>query len=456
MKLETLQITNFRGIHSMTIPFHPKMNVLVGVNGAGKSTVLDALAILLSRFVTLIRSGKNSGKDISAADVSAGRELSTLRLQLSDSERRYAWGVVKSLVKSRRNAHDIDVVLQRSGKGEFQHIRELAVSLRKEVEESGEVCSVPVVIYYQTNRIALNFPRFVHTDRDFSLMSVYSEALSCRADQRILLEWFRERESIENREFRRLVLEAQESTRPGTGEGTSETRKIVEEYRDLKLQTLRNAWRAFMPDLSRFTIRENPLRLEAMKNGVPFRMDQLSDGEKSLLALVGDIARRLAIANPTLSNPLEGKGIILIDEIDLHFHPKRQRTLIPQLQEVFPNCQFIVATHSPQILGHVHAESIFMLVENEEGVVEMRRPEESYGMTTNEILEDIMDVPSRDPDEERKLLRLFELIERKKLAEAKALIEEIRNYRKSEPKLLAADARIQSIESRLNEEEKRK
>ncbi|MBQ2820778.1 MAG: AAA family ATPase [Thermoguttaceae bacterium] len=449
MKLETLQITNFRGIHSMNIPFHSKMNVLVGVNGAGKSTVLDALAILLSRFVTLIRNGRNSGKDIAAADISAGREFSALRLHLSEKNQLYAWGVMKSLVKSRKNDPRIDAIFQRSGNEEFQSIRALTASLRESVEETSELCSIPVVIYYQTNRIALNFPRFVHTDRDFSLMSVYSDALSCRADYRVLLEWFRERESIENREFRRLVLEAQESTHPGTDEETSETRKIVEEYRDKKLQTLRNAWRAFMPDLSWFTIRENPLRLEARKNGVPFRIDQLSDGEKSLLALVGDIARRLAIANPTMANPLEGKGIILVDEIDLHFHPRRQRTLIPQLQEVFPNCQFIVATHSPQILGHVHAESIFMLVENEEGVVELRRPEESYGMTTNEILEDIMDVPSRDPDEEGKLLRLFELIERKKLAEAKALIEEIRNYRRSEPKLLAADARIQSIESRM-------
>jgi len=69
-------------------------------------------------------------------------------------------------------------------------------------------------------------------------------------------------------------------------------------------------------------------------------------------------------------------------------------------------------------------------------------------MTTNEILEDLMDVPAREPEEEKKLLKLFELIERRKLAEAKALIEEIRNYRRSEPKLLAADARILSIESR--------
>lgn len=448
MKIDSLQITHFRGIHSMDLELHPKMNVLVGVNGAGKSTVLDALAILLSRFVSMIRSGKNTGKEIAAQDVSAGREFSALRACFSDAERRFAWGVMRSLVRSRKKDPRVEAILRRADSGDFESIRALASEIREEAERTGGKCSVPVVVYYQTNRIALKFPRFVHTDRDFSLMSIYSDALSSRADYRVLLEWFRERENVENREFRRLVLEVQAATQPGTGQGTSETRRIAEEYRDSALQTLRNAWKAFMPELSKFTIQPDPLRLEAEKNGTPFRIDQLSDGEKSLLALVGDIARRLAIANPTMSDPLKGEGIILVDEIDLHFHPQRQRTLIPQLQEVFPNCQFIVATHSPQILGHVYAESVFLLEENEDGVIELRRPEESYGMTTNEILEDLMDVPAREPEEEKKLLKLFELIERRKLAEAKALIEEIRNYRRSEPKLLAADARILSIESR--------
>ncbi|MCR5165412.1 MAG: AAA family ATPase [Thermoguttaceae bacterium] len=442
MKLDSLQITNFRGIHSMDFEFHPRMNVLVGFNGAGKSTVLDALAVLLSRFVTLLRRGKNSGRDILDGDVSAGREFSALRLLISHEDQFYSWGVVKSLLKTEQEK--TDEILQKDAPRESQPLKVLADEIRAEVEQTGEQCSVPVMIYYQTNRIALNFPRYVHTDRNFSLMSVYHDALSCRADYRVLLEWFRERETIEDREFRRLVLESQ-------GEATQEISKV---YKDPALQTLRNAWEAFMPELSNFTIQPNPLRLEAEKNGVPFRIDQLSDGEKSLLALVGDIARRLAIANPTLSNPLEGEGIILVDEIDLHFHPKRQRMIVPKLLEVFPNCQFVIATHSPQILGNVHAESIFLLVENEDGVIELRRPEESYGMTTNEILEDLMDSPARDPGEEEKLLHLFELIERRKLAEAKALVEEIRNYRKSEPKLLAADARIQCLESRMKEKEK--
>lgn len=444
MKLDSLQITNFRGIHSMNFEFHPRMNVLVGFNGAGKSTVLDALAVLLSRFVTLLRRGRNSGRDISDGDVSAGREFSALRLLLSHGDQLYSWGVVKSLLKTENEKEKSDEILQKDAPQESQPLRVLTDAIRAEVEQSGEQCSVPVMIYYQTNRIALNFPRYVHTDRNFSLMSVYHDALSCRADYRVLLEWFRERETIEDREFRRLVLESK-------GKATKEITKV---YRDPALQTLRKAWETFMPELSNFTIQPNPLRLEAEKNGVPFRIDQLSDGEKSLLALVGDIARRLAIANPTLSNPLEGEGIILVDEIDLHFHPKRQRIIVPKLLEVFPNCQFVIATHSPQILGNVHAESIFLLVENEDGVIELRRPEESYGMTTNEILEDLMDSPARDPSEEEKLLHLFELIERRKLAEAKALVEEIRNYRKSEPKLLAADARIQCLETRMKEKEK--
>lgn len=437
MKLNSLQIVNFRGIHSMNLEFHPRMNVLVGVNGAGKSTVLDALSVPLSRFVSLLRSGKNSGKDIAPYDISAGFKDSCLQIELEHENQLYSWYVEKSLTKKPKSMKKIipDTIQK--------NIRDLTETFRATVEETQENCSVPVIIYYQTNRIALNFPRFVHTDRDFSLMSVYRDALSCKADYRVLLEWFRERENLEDREFRRLILEAQNTQ----VDGEIETQKIVAEYRDRALQTLRNAWHAFMPELSQFTIQPNPLRLEAKKNGFPFRIDQLSDGEKSLLALVGDIARRLAIANPTMENPLEGNGIILIDEIDLHFHPKRQRMLVPKLLEVFPNCQFIVATHSPQILGHVHAECVFMLVENEEGIIELRRPEESFGMTSNEILEDIMNVPSRDPDEEQKLLHLFELIERRKLTEAKALVEEIRNYRKSDPKLLAADVRIRCLEN---------
>lgn len=433
MKLEQIQLTFFRGIHRMTLPLQPQMNVLVGLNGAGKSSVLDAVAILLTRVVSLIRSGKNSGKNIADSDISAGMPFSHIQAILSDSGQKYAWSLHRTLPPHKKNLEWDQLP------PETLPLREYTAGIREEIEKTWEKCNIPILVYYRAERVALNFPRFVHTDRKFTLLSVFEDALSSKADYRVLLEWFRERENAEDREIKQLVMEQNGSP--------IQTEINPLNYRDKSLEVVRQAWQAFMPEFSHFTIQVNPLRLEATKNGTPFRVDQLSDGEKSLLALVGDMARRLAIANPELENPLLGEGVILIDEIDLHFHPKRQQMIVPRLMETFPNCQFLVATHSPQILGNVYADSIFLLAEDEDGIVHLRRPEESYGMTTDQILEDVMQVPAREESEEKKLLKVFELIERRKLAEAKKLIEEIRVYRKSEPKLLAADARIQCLET---------
>ena len=71
---------------------------------------------------------------------------------------------------------------------------------------------------------------------------------------------------------------------------------------------------------------------------------------KIIIAMVADIASRMAEGNPGIENPLEASGVILIDEIDLHLHPKWQREILRKLHEVFPNVQFIVTTHSPIIL----------------------------------------------------------------------------------------------------------
>ena len=99
-----------------------------------------------------------------------------------------------------------------------------------------------------------------------------------------------------------------------------------------------------------------------------------------------DLARRLAIANPWLGeNALEGEGIILIDEIDLHLHPQWQRRVLPALTQTFPNCQFIVTTHSPQVLSEVPGESVFIL---ENGKLLDYSPH-TRGRDSNSILSEI-------------------------------------------------------------------
>ncbi|WP_421656485.1 AAA family ATPase [Leptothermofonsia sp. ETS-13] len=184
-------------------------------------------------------------------------------------------------------------------------------------------------------------------------------------------------------------------------------------YRDRQLEAVRTAIPQFLPGFSDLRVRRSPLRMTIQKQCQELIINQLSDGEKCLLAMVGDIARRLAIANPGLENPLQGEGVVLIDEIELHLHPQWQRKIIPSLRSAFPNCQFIVTTHSPQIISHVEPESIYIIyiLEATPEGIKAFRPEYSLGRDSNTILEDLMGVPARPKEYQEKLQELFQLIE---------------------------------------------
>jgi predicted ATP-binding protein involved in virulence len=163
--------------------------------------------------------------------------------------------------------------------------------------------------------------------------------------------------------------------------------------------------------------------------------------------MVGDIARRLAIANPSLDDPLQGEGIVLIDEIELHLHPQWQHKIIPRLTETFPNCQFIITTHSPQVLSHVQPENIYILQSTPNGII-ASHPESSYGRDSNQILENIMGVSAYPEDIEKDLSELFRLIERNDLVGAKQLREQLasRMPGPSDPQLIKAGVIIKGKE----------
>ena len=108
------------------------------------------------------------------------------------------------------------------------------------------------------------------------------------------------------------------------------------------MEAVRETIKRFLPDFTNLSVRRNPLRMEVTKKNKIVTVNQLSDGEKCLIAMLGDLARRMAIANPQNPYPLTGTGVIIIDEIDLHLHPQWQRFVVPKLLEVFPNCQFFI------------------------------------------------------------------------------------------------------------------
>jgi predicted ATP-binding protein involved in virulence len=157
------------------------------------------------------------------------------------------------------------------------------------------------------------------------------------------------------------------------------------------------------------------------KNDKTLNVNQLSQGEKSLMALVGDIARRLAMMNPKLDNPLLGKGIILIDEIDMHLHPQWQRSIIQRLQTTFPNCQFILTTHSPLVISDTQNILVYDLDGQEVNALPSL-----YGQDANTVLLQYMDTSYRNPKVAEQISQAMDAIQNNDFELANQLIQTLK------------------------------
>ncbi len=290
---------------------------------------------------------------------------------------------------------------------------------------------MPLFAYYPVNRAVLDIPLRIREKHRFDLLSAYDDSLTGGANFRTFFEWFREREDLENenRKYAGDLLPPDDF-----------------EFPDRQLEAVRHALSRFMPEFKNLTVRRNPLRMEVEKNGELLTVNQLSDGEKCLMAMVGDLARRMALANPLGAKPLEGTGVVLIDEIDLHLHPKWQRMVVPRLREVFPNCQFLISTHSPHVLTHVAPENLFLL-SMIDGQLRAEHPAESYGKTVERVLEDLMGLETTRPDHvSSELKALFDQIDRGELDQARGNIGRLQAEIGDDPELVKASVLIKRKE----------
>jgi predicted ATP-binding protein involved in virulence len=402
MRVEKLELTNFRGLSRLSLEFASRTTVLVGTNGVGKTAILDAMAVLLSRLVPDVLGRESVARSFSPLDIENGRDSLECDISVRMGQQVAGWGVGVSRMRS-----------QGRNEEQLQQARESVIRAL----EGNSQASVPLMVFYPTNRAVLDIPLRIRTPHNFDQLDAYDDALTGgESNFRLFFEWFRDREDLEN-----------------------ESRLTSPEYRDPHLQAVRQA-------IERVTVfrdlrvRRQPLRMTLEKQGEELVVNQLSDGEKCLLALAADLARRLAIANPALSNPLEGEGLVLIDEIELHLHPAWQRMIIPRLEEAFPHCQFIVSTHSPQVISEVRPEGVVLLERRPgEGIIALHASA-SYGRDSNRILEDLMDVPERPGRIKEKLREYFRLIDTNALEEARRMRQELeQEIGRDEPEFARAD-----------------
>ena len=424
MKITRLNLTNYRGVHSLSLDFQERLNVFFGVNGAGKSTIIDAVAIMLSWAVSRIRySGASSGRPIQETDITNGKSSSSVQLDCIEGDQPIEWRLSKS-----RKGHGAP-----EDRSNLAELNEFTKGLQGQFSEKAENLNLPLFVYYPVNRAVLDIPLRIREKHSFKPITVYDDALTSGANFRTFFEWFREREDLENenREYRQPTLfDNQHDT----------------SFPDPQLEAVRRALQLFLPEFENLRVRRNPLRMEVEKNGKLLTVNQLSDGEKCLIAMVGDLTRRMAIANPERSNPLEGEGIILIDEIDLHLHPKWQRMIVPRLLEVFPKCQFIISTHSPNVITHVQPDSLYLLKQTDSGIV-AERPAESYGKNVDRILEDLMGLETTRPDRVSSSLHdIYDEINQGQLADARQKIAEMKAEIGEDPELVKAEVLIKRKE----------
>ena len=166
------------------------------------------------------------------------------------------------------------------------------------------------------------------------------------------------------------------------------------------------------------------LEFEAADGNVQkFAMDEMSDGYKNTLSMIGDIAYRMAVLNPTLGEQVLERtpGVVLIDEIDLHLHPQWQQTILSDLHAIFPMIQFIVSSHAPAVIHSVQIEQIRIL---DNGRIYLPSAQ-TYGRDANSILREVMKVSERPEDIKQRLDLFYAYMDENNYKEADRILKEI-------------------------------
>jgi len=386
MNIESISLKNFRVIKQADIELNGKNTVLFGVNGVGKSTILHAANIL---FAGLLH------------DVNSARPWGNVSLQKTD----IAFGNTTCEVKGNFILEDQSIIPYKQAIDDKKtHVDDDMKSLPQKFRTlflKNERANMPIFCSYFVDRQVSDIApqKSLH---QYDKLSALEHTLESRVDFNQFFTWLLNRKSRE--------IDVQKEN-PG--------------FSDNQLDVVRMAIMSMIDDIVDLEFYAESPYITVKKDDMVLAFDQLSDGEKCMLSLFGDIARRLVIANPTAVNPLHGKGIILIDEIELHMHTTWQRRVLSVLHEIFPYIQFIITTHSPQVLGEIGENyHIYAVIGDAKNVTFM--PVDSLkGWDSNYILEEFMGTPHMNEETKTMIVNMNDCILENRLDEAEKYADKL-------------------------------
>lgn len=314
MKIRHLTIENFRAIERLDFDCSRNVNAFIGDNGAGKSTVLEAIALLYSWLNARLSSPKGKGRLLRKEDVRLGSEYCFLSIEAEHKGKIARWSLLRgeAPVDSRERQTDLKQL-------------ELFVMHIREFNEDDRYMFSIFGVNRNIASVVVNKSAFDKKEEKPSAIR-YSFA---NTSWKPFFNWYYERENEENRMKARFNMQ----------------------YHDESLDTIRECLKEVFPNYKNLRIEDRPTRFVITKDGNDINFERLSDGEKCYITLVLDIARRLSLLNDGSASILDGEQIILIDEVDLHLHPAWQLKVISNLEQKFPHCQFFFTSHSPLVLS---------------------------------------------------------------------------------------------------------
>ena len=415
MKLERVEIENYRAIEKLKLRLDPSLTVLHGANGDGKTSVLSAIAVGLGGIARWLPDV--SGVGFRDTDVRGGLPLRVALKATDGTEWDRRKGGPRRTVAQRRLKDAIEAVVAADRNG-------------------GEPLDLPIVAFYDTERAVAGLPRDLPlTTKEFPRYAALDGALAPQANFREFFKWFY---MMENQELR--------------------VQKRRDHDRQLpELRGVRTAIERIVPGVSdpRIELRPPCFAVSiAHEDSAPeeLELDQLSGGYRIMLALAADLARRMAQGNPHLDDPLQSEAVVLIDEVDLHLHPRWQQRVLTDLTRTFPNAQFVVSTHSPQVLTTVMPHRIVRLFRHDGRIRAGHEVGPTYGAEAGGVLEAVMEVRERPGAEHnpfvRKLEKYMRLVDdgRGRCAEAASLRGELEKMSPRDPEFDRADMEMERQE----------
>lgn len=476
MKLRNVSVQNFRCFSNLDIELEEHMTVLVSENGQGKSALLDAIRIVLWPYISgfdLARPAiSDPGNGITISDARLIRVSDASRVEMArqlpvqitatgtfDTTRDATWTRYRdSEAKGTKTKDD----------GESTAVKAWSTSLQAKIRQPNQqAIGLPVFGYYGTGRL-WSQKRLTEKQRgqdesgnpDFFIRTFgYVNCLDPASSYKHFREWFiwaflslREQQigKLEGKGDEQALMAAKNSI------------KVVQQAIDAFLKPV-TGWHTL-----EYSVTTKSLTLHHQEFGV-LDVEQMSDGIRSILAMVGDIAYRCIKLNPHMGSNAIGQtcGVVMIDEIDMHLHPRWQQLILDQLQQTFKQIQFIVSTHSPQVLSTVPAKCIRVLtpeiasIDGQPAMTAKRVAQETHGMPSSDLLACVMGIDPTPDIEVARQLSLYKALIQQDLEQSdnaqqlRAIL--IERYGSEHPQLQEADRliRLQKLKRRAIKSSKR-